>query len=723
MKLDVDRVCRALRWIAYVWFGFTAWWGIASMPTAGHLGAGAAVSTMMAEASLRWHTFYPLWDWYRVVDPGPAAAYTHHPFGTHWLSAIFVSVIGHRDIVCNLPAAFMSTAMPPLLYRIGKRAWGEVAGTATVLGFVVVPLTVGYSIFHNVEVMTMFGALLFYFGHLEYQATGRRVHLLVSVLGALISTSGDWPGYLLVGPLLAWSFVRAFALPRWATPAIHRERYAMWWAWSVAVTCATFALWMAFFQHIDRIGEWLAQGKSRGGGSDMPLAQVLESRKNWIDFSFTPLAIWIGKAAAYLALLRFIVRRRDDEMIVLVALFGSAAQYIVFKRGADIHIFWPQYFGIYYALAVGMIVATFEWIGTVIARFVAPTRTGAIAVALAVVASIPTIVMVLPDGARALVIWRRTGGKYDDKGSRWATDAALVYTLKTVVRPRVRPGEVVGHLNSWGWEHDWAVKAQHEDTSDPRATEPFWVARAHDLGADHMKRVVAKNHVRVYGDAIFVVTRGEPNAPIDAYSLHEREPNLLEWMFTNNTTPVRTITNDPDAFSTWEWRVHLDQPATPPTAPPTTLDELRIAHNVAVAAERADEAERLREKIVDQIDRTRETHFDDGSELMGVRVLRSVTPELEIWIQSGGPTASDSTFAVRSNIVKKAPLSTIPIDAVECDHSETPAISTKLWKKGFVYAVRVELHHRLGLESYWMSWPGGPHRTHGTPHIDLVEVP
>ncbi|HEY2366320.1 MAG TPA: hypothetical protein VGH87_08045, partial [Polyangiaceae bacterium] len=510
---------------------------------------------------------------------------------------------------------------------------------------------------------------------------GHPIHLVTSVIGAAIGTSGDWPGYLLVAPLLAWGFVRAFMLPKWATPHVNASRYDKWWAWGVAATLGTCALWMGMYQHVDRIGEWLAQGKSRGGSADMPLAQVLEARKNWIEFSFTPLAIFIGKLAAWVAVIRVIVRRRDEEVLSLAALFGAVVQYVVFKRGADIHVFWPHYFGFYYALAVGQLVVTAQDIGAFAGRFIAPMRSRAISLVLAGLVSLVAIFMIWPDGVRSLGIWRRSGGKYDDRGALWDADADFLFVVTKIGRPNVHFGEMIAHQGPWGWEHDWALAGMHEESQDPTPRDPVWVARARELGPDHLKRVVSTHHARIYGtDGVVVVLRGEPNAPLDAFSLHETEPNIFQWMFTNNTEPVRKLDNKPDPFMTWEWRVHLDQPANPPTAAPGTIDEVRIAHNVAIAAGRNDEAEKLREKLVDQLDRTPETHFDDGSELMGVRVTHGVKPTIEVYMRAGGPTASDSTFIIHSSVVKANPLSLIPIDATECDHAVPPALSTKLWK-------------------------------------------
>lgn len=721
----IERVCRVLVAVACAWFAFTAVWGIATIPAGGHIGSAPCAAAMIGEAELKWHSLYPLWDWYGLTDPGPTAAYTHHPFGVMWASALMIKLFGRHDFIVNFPAFVMSSLTPPLLYSTGKRAWGTLAGTATTLAFVVLPLTVGYSIFHSLEVMTIFGAVLAFYGHVHYQATGRTRFLVATAAGVIVSTSGDWVGYLIFGPLLAWMFLRAFALPSWMTPAVNKDRYTRWWAWAVALTVGTFFMWMALFQHINRIGEWLGAGDSRGGKDEMLLAAVLESRKTWIDFSFTPLAIFVGKLAFPIALARLVVRRRDEEAFSLAVLAGAVAQYVVFKRGADVHIFWPHYFGAYYAYAVGQLVATVESSSRFVAARVAPFHMRRIAGIAALVAIALTTLIIAPDGVRSLKIWRETGGRYNDKGSLFRSGADEIFVLKKIVAPHIHTGEVLGvhPAGGFGWEHQWAIKGLYENAEDPTPRYPMWVGRASAVGADHLKKLASQRHVRLYGDTI-VITRGEPQAPVDAYSLNEHEPNLFQWIFTNNTEPVREIDAQPDPFTTWEWRYHLDQePAIAPAAAPATLDEMRIMHNVALAKGDAAGAEQLREKIVAQLDRDHETHYAGDHELMGVRVEGGVKPKIVIWFVAGGPTANDTTFSVRSQIVKKAPLSLIPIDPTICEHAYPPPLSSKLWKKGFIYTFEATMNHRIGLERYFGAWSGGA-PLHGTDaSVDLAYVP
>jgi hypothetical protein len=225
----------------------------------------------------------------------------------------------------------------------------------------------------------------------------------------------------------------------------------------------------------------------------------------------------------------------------------------------------------------------------------------------------------------------------------------------------------------------------------------------------------------MYGDAV-IVTRGERQAPIDAYAVEEREPGPVDWMFTNNTEPVRSISKQPDPFLTWEWRYHYGQPAERPTLQPRTLDEIRIAHNAAVAAHDDATAAKLLETLRDSIDRTVESHFEGGDELMGVRLVKGVLPRIEVYFEAGGPTSSDTKLTIRSDVVEKARFSLIPASPVECDLAYPPPLSTGVWQAGFVYKFVAPLHHRIGKERYWATWAGGPRRLQGDPKIDLAYV-
>jgi hypothetical protein len=707
--IKIDRVCTWLAVAGCLWFAFTAFWGVGAMPYGGHIGAGAACNAMAAEASIRWHTIYPSYAWYVTKDPYPQAAYCHHPLGAYWAARVMLQIFGHRDFVPNLSAALMSTATPPLIYKTAKTAWGPLPGAAAVLGFVSLSITTGFSIFNNLEVITMFGAALALFGYLHYLRTGATRYFACALSGVVVTTSGDWVGYLILAPLLAMGFLRAFVLPSWMTPPIRERRYHKMWACCVAVALVTLLAWIAIFKHADKLTDWISSAEGRSGGAGIPLEKTLESRAVWIDFSFTWIAIAIGKVAAFVALARLFLIRKDEEIFSLSILFASIVQYVTFKQAADIHIFWPQYFGLYYAFALAQLTATVAALTQWIARRVAPSHAIAIgAVAAGLVFLVPTA-MIFPDTLRALKIWRETGGRYDDRGTLIRSHVDMLVVERALIRPRLHRGEVVGvHPNShWGWEHQWAIEGLSDYADEPSAAHPFWVARASGVGGDRMKTLASKYHLRIYGDTVFV-ERGDTARPVDAYSLHEREPTLLEWMFVNNNEPVRTITNDPDPFETWEWRYHLDQPATLPPSP-TTFEEKRIAYNVAIATGASDVAERLRNDIVSQLTRD-EVYFDGGHQMLGVRVTSGVQPRLQIFVQAGGPTTSDTTFHVRSAIIRKLRWSLIPASPVERDMAFPPPLSTKLWKKDFIYVFECVLNHRIGVERYTGNWLAPKHK-------------
>ena len=419
-----ERVARVILWLSTAWFFFTAAVGLDATPGGGHLGSSGAAVASYGENMVWWHSLYPLGDWYSTTQPPVEHSYCHHPFGVEWAAAFFALFFHHKDFLISLPAVFMSTAMPPLLYGIGRRIGGPMSGAAAALGFVVLPITIGYSNFASLEVMVMFGAALFFWGHLAYQESGKTRHLVASLLGCFVCASGDWAGYLIMGPFLGWALLRAYVLPQWMTPRV-RETYHRWWSLSVAVSLGVLVVTLAMFKKANALADWLSSADARGGAEDLPLAAVLESRAAWIEFSFTPLAIGLGKFALPVALGRFLVRRRDEELMSLVLLLGATLQYVGFKRGADVHIFWSHYFGIYFAVAMAQLAATARDAARWASAKLQPSRAAALVLfTMSLFGILPSLV-IFPDGARSLKIWRATGGRYDDHGSLFRSHVDL----------------------------------------------------------------------------------------------------------------------------------------------------------------------------------------------------------------------------------------------------------------------------------------------------------
>ena len=732
---------RAMRWshgvalavfaVASVWFAFAAAWGLFGLLPAGHLGAGSAGNAMAAEQMLRWKIIYPAWNWYENAAPPKAAYICHHPFGQYYFDAVFLWIFGHRDFAVRLPAVLMSIAMPPLLYGIAREKWGVACGAVAAAAYAVVPIAVGFSSFMNLETVCVFGALLFFWGHSRHMATGRRWYAVASLAGLVVTCSGDWVGYVIVAPALAWSFLRAFVLPTRLTPRFRLEPYARWWALSVAICAATVVFWMVLFLRVDAITDWLSQGTARGGGDSTKLHDVLEARKNWIDFCFTPLAIRLGKIAAPICLLRLVLFRRDEEVYSLSLLFGATFQYVAFKQGADVHIFWPHYFAPYYALAIAQVAHLLaSALGWFVGRWLPGRRAVVAAWAMMTVGLAPSIAMA-HDGVSSVWVWRQTGGRYDDNGASIRSNIDYLEVIRQVILPHVSPGtRLSAHPSaSWGWEQQWAMAGNADNAGAPNAgkvpdNHVFWVGRGSAMRTPEQQKYSSEAHVRIYGD-IWVVDQRDRPAPLEAFSMDEREPGFFEWLLWNPTERARHAATKPDPWLTWEWRTHLGQQAPEPSGTPTTLDETRIAHNLAIAQGNAAAAERLREQIEAQLDRQVVARFGDNLRLIGVRVVDGAEPRVESWFEATAPLAGDATLAVRSTIVGRRPWSLIPPDSVDRQMVSVSPISTKLWRRGFLYRVETDLNHRIGREEYraiWVSSDGTspPRRSDGKPDTLLV---
>jgi 4-amino-4-deoxy-L-arabinose transferase-like glycosyltransferase len=732
---------RAMRWshgiasvlvvVASLWFAFAAAWGLFGLLPAGHLGAGSAGNAMAAEQMLRWKILYPAWNWYENAAPPKGAYICHHPFGQYYSQAIFLWIFGHRDFVVRLPAVLMSAAMPPLLYGIARERWGVVSGAVAAVAYSVIPIALGFSSFTNLETVCIFGALLFFWGHSRHMATGRRGFAVASLAGLLVTCSGDWVGYVILAPALAWFFLRGFVFSVRLTPRFRFEPYARWWAFAVALATASAMLWMALFFRADAIQGWVEQATVRGGAETTKLHDVLEARKNWIDFCFTPLAIRLGRVAAPVCLLRLLLFRRDEEIYSLALLFGATFQYVAFKQGADVHIFWPHYFAPYYALALAqlshLVASAVAWL---VARWAPSSRAPVVAWVGLTLGILPSVAMAR-DGVKSLWVWRETGGRYDDNGSTIRSNVDFLEVIRQVMlRKAPLRSRVAAHPSAgWGWEQEWAMQGNADSVGPPTpgkgSDHIFWVGRGTGLRSSEQQKFSSEAHVRVYGD-LWVVDQRERAAPLDAFSMNEREPNPWEWLWFNPTERVRRVGDRPDPWLTWEWRTHLGQEVSEPTGEPTTIDEERIAHNAAVARGDSSGAERWRERIEAQLNRTVVARFGDNLRLIGVRVVEGVEPRLETWFEASHPLAGDASFSVRSTIVDRARWSLIPAAKVDRQMVSVSPIPTKLWRRGFLYKVETVLDHRIGREQYlgvWTSLDGtpAPARSDGRPETLVAD--
>ena len=152
----------------------------------------------------------------------------------------------------------------------------------------------------------------------------------------VVVCSGNWIGYVLVAPILGWAFLRAFVLPARATPPFAFRWYARWWA---MIVINEFVLWLGLFYKADRIGEWIGSGEMRAGDKIRRYAWRWRPAKIGSTSALRLLrsasaSSWRRFASSAQWLIALIV-----ELYALSVLFGALVQYVVFKRGADVHIF------------------------------------------------------------------------------------------------------------------------------------------------------------------------------------------------------------------------------------------------------------------------------------------------------------------------------------------------------------------------------------------------
>lgn len=725
---SVEAVARALAIIGCVFFALSACWGIGGLIGAGHYAAMSSYG-IIADNMLRWGTVGPVWD-YVASPPSRADWYCHHPFGTFWTSTALRALLGRHDWLLPLPAVLMSAATPPLLYKTAKRAWGTIPGAAAVLGFVFLPITLGFANFNALEVPAIFGFSLFFYGHVHMLATARRRYLLASLLGAFFSCGSDWAAWLVLAVVLAWGMLRAFALPKWMTPAFPHRLYATWWAWSVAIAIGALALWVGLFVYAGKLSDWLGSGtwRSSGGGlSNLP--QALQARKFWIESSFAPHTIFIGKLAAIVALLRFFFYRKDAEVYSLAILFGATVQYVAFKHGADVHIFWPHYFGAYYALALAQLVATSEAGVRRFGGWLSLSKAGTVASALALsVATVPTLVL-LPDGVRSLRYARETGGRFNEHGRLIRSDMDAVIVGRHITSQLPDDAIVDVHPSmGWGWHHEWATNRPYRKTNWPTQRhdqdDPVFFVRASALTPDQQRTLAGGFYVEAYDD-IWVARPNRNHALIEGFTLSEREPSLLERYFISGVEPVRTIVADP--FVTWELRTLLGQPAPLPDIEPASLDQRRIAHNIALFLGDEARATELRAEIEAALSRDVGAQFTHGLRLVGTRVIEGVKPRLEVWFSLSEQLAGAPVFNIHSVVEAKKTFGFIPPDPTERKVSPPPSLSPTLFPPGALFQQTVTLRQRIGKERYfgWFTSRGAPApvREDGKAVTDLLTLP
>ncbi|AUX46341.1 glycosyltransferase [Sorangium cellulosum] len=727
------RAALAVAAVATAWFTLAAAWEMFGPLLAGHYASSASVG-IIAENMLRWKILGPVWE-YTAARPTPDMYYCHHPWGIFWTTAAFLEIFGRHDVICRLPAVLLSAATPPLLYAIGRSVYRPAAGAAAAAAFVVLPITLSFANFNALEVPVMAWTLLGLWGYVRLTQTSRRRYLAASVLGLALGMNADWPAFVLTGGLLAFVALRAWVLPRRAFgpgPTDGRTA-ALWWALTALAAALTVALYAFLFHRSGKLDDLLASYRFRSSGNVEPLRQVLASRRYWIELSFTPIAVAAGKLAAIVCAARLALLRREHDVLPLIYLATATVQYVVFRQGADIHIFWPHYFGAYFALAAAALVES----GAALLERAAARRgllAGPLPAAWPALAALGLwlvpLAAILRDGIPALRYARETGGRFNERGHLIHSDGAKTAFLRWLA-PRLAAGARVEMHEGMKatWAQVWALggRVVAPVRPAPRGEPPRGAYLADtrfmpDREQASLARrfdVTAVGPFWAIGAGLGAKPAATPERGIEAFSFREREPGPFAWYFISGTEPEREIV--PDPFLTWELRTHFGQPAEPPGAAPETLNQKRIAHNIALAAGDSARAAALRAAI-DAALTPLGVRFDDGTELVGTTFQDGARPLLTIVVRAGGPLPADVALVVRSRVVERAPLSTTMADPLVREVGLPTAIAPQRWRAGFLYADPVPIRKRPGTEVFWASLSGRAPKLTGRGGAQQVEV-
>ncbi|MBV9946023.1 MAG: glycosyltransferase family 39 protein [Myxococcales bacterium] len=723
---------RAALWVtvaATAWFVAAISWGLCARVAAGHDGVIASRG-IVAENMRCWGILAPVRD-YALERPAHTAYYAHHPWGSFWAIAAFAAALGRHAYVPRLVAVLTSAAAPPLLFAIARMLWGPLPGAVAALAYATLPMTLAFGNFPGFEVTVVTSCLLVAWSQLHFARTRRTRWMAIGLAAVAWCANSDWEASIFLAPALALPGALLF-FGR-AAPHTRSElrSFGQWASLAAFVTLATLAAYVAYFQSIDALTGLLAQGTRRSNGNGSPLAEVLSERAYWIDVTFTPLAVLAGKLAVPLFLWRLFVLGRALEAFPLALLVMAIVEYLQFKNGADVHIYWPYPFAPYYALSLGLIAHTAIGAARAAAALLgrpawAPRTSGLAALAVGLVP-----LAILPDGVRGLWYERVTGGRFNDRGrpiSREEDKSQALEWMAPLLPPRTAVALHQSMRPNWG--QPWALHRPTETVNDVPVQRsgderPFVADLGGVAAADQVKLAQAFPVTAVGRYALAL--RSAPLAPVQGFVFEEREPDLREWYLSNGVDRVRTVV--PDPFFTWELRAHYAQQPNPsPEGPPRCLDQVRIAHDVAVAAGDGALADRYEAELRAQLDAGVATTFSDGTRLLGQVYRSGVAPTLTLYFKASGPARDDFPFEIASMVEEAPRFSLVPRD----DRSrQVPApflLPMRLWKKDFIYTAESEIRKRPGRERFVGYFGGaagepGPHALDRSGWIPLLILP
>ncbi len=669
-------------------------WEICAPILAGHYASSASLG-IIADNMRTWNIVAPVWQ-YTAAEPDKSLYYCHHPWGIFWTTTGLSSVFGRSDLTCKLAPALLSVATPALLAGVARAMHRPLAGAVAALTFVALPITLSFAQFNALEVPVIAFGALFLWAWVRFRSTGQRRHLAGMLVGATLALHADWPAFVLVGAVLAIDLASFLG----AASRIPRRR-ALGWGLLASAAALTGLYYLVQFSRAGALGDLLASYELRTGGGQLSLAELQRERAAWDRWMFTPLGLALGHAGAVVVLARAFWLRRAVELAPFAVLVMVVFQYVVFRQGAFIHVFWPHHGAMWLALAMGSVSATVAPpLAKIVARFAPRLRGRAHWVSLALLSA--PLLLILRDGLEIAGWARRTGGRFDEKGLYIETDAAEIALLRALERELPREA-VVGLHASLGptWAHVWSLGGRVVDVEAPLPTgsPPEHDAVVADLRALRPREIellLDRRALRLVGPYA-VVYAGPQRLETLRFAL--REPTWVERWLGHAYEPVREI--EPDPFGGYLVASHFGAHVAPPSpdVEPGTTEELAVAQ--AAALDRGDlaGADGYLARITPRLG-TRTIAYDDGTRLLGAEVIGGVSPRLVLVFLAAGNMAAHTAIRARAVSVEGPRWSLVgqPLGAAR-DLGPKWLIPPSRWRAGRLYTGVVELLPRPGVEA------------------------
>jgi hypothetical protein len=575
------------------------------------------------------------------------------------------------------------------------------------------------------EVPVIFGTVVAVWGYARFRQTYARRFFALG-LGALVyAICCDWAAVIFGAVMLGAVFVSVFLLPRFTLVA-DRRRIATFWGLAAALCVLAVGGHLYAFQRLGQLNELFAQGDLRSRGAELPLNQVLHARKFWIEVSFTGFAIAVGKLALPVLALRTLLRRSEVEALPLAVFAMALVQYVAFKQGADIHIFWPHYFAEYFAFAcAGLIQSLLEASRSITQKLQRMAGIWPSYACLGLGLLMPLVV--LPDGLRAMHYGHRSGGRFNENGHPEKPDkdkVAVLEWLTARMAPNtgliLHPGMRQSLWVEWSMDRP-ATTVNHAPTTAGAGQDRYYVADLRFMTPVEQEALVADFSVTAL-NTFLVVDRAEPKGAFRAFEVRRQAPSWLEAYWVSSSHDLRRIV--PSPFIAWELRDRFDlTPNEPPTAAPVTFEEQRIAHNIAVSRGDVAGAEKWLTALLAGSNRSAAHIFKDGNELLGTRLEHASSFVYSVYFRAAGPDPSEPELAMHS-VVEAAPAgSLVEKDGVTAEVGMPFAIPASRWKRGYVYDSITEIIHRIGQERWYGAFraPRDSFRDPG-PTLELLRL-